>query len=225
MSKFRQMPQSFRAEKSQEEWIPDAMTILCMETAKYKPKPGYCYNDYMICFILPRRLTGIQRSMFRQNPPVDEELRQIVAGMKYGIKRMPSAREIADFTGVSEERARKYLDVGVGARVLVREGEIKNPDEWSETEDYGPSTSPLELYLKKEFRRIVLDCIRKLKRTERYILVRQYFSEVPLAKIAEELREEYEAVRSRSRRAFKSVKECVLSRYAVQIPEQGATNE
>lgn len=222
--KSKEMPASFRALQSQDEWIQDAMRILYRESARYKPKEGCFYNDYMICFILPKRLIGLQRSVFRKNPPVDEELRQIVSLLRQQLKHRLSAKVIADHTGVSEERAQIFLDTGVGQRILVSEGEINDSDKRSETEECNSSESPLEVCLKSEFRRIVLGCIRKLKRNERYVIVRQYFSDMSLADIARGCAEAYEAVKSRSRRALGSVKGCVQNRYAIDVQAQGVAN-
>jgi RNA polymerase sigma factor (sigma-70 family) len=224
IKKFMQMPPSFRAKRSQDEWISDAISILYQETEKYKPREGCCYNDYMIHLILPNRLTDIQREMFRKNPPVDKELRRIVAAMKHELKRIPEAEEIADRAGVSIERAQKFLDEGVGVRLFERQGEMKNPDEWGEIEDYAPGMSPLKICLRKEFRRIVLDCIRKLNRRERYVIVRHFFFGISIADIARGLAEEYEAVRTRFRRARESVMECVKNRYDIHVPGQGGAN-
>jgi len=222
--KYNEMPLSFRAARSQDEWISDAMTILCMESAKYKIKEGYYYNDYMAFFILPKRLTDIQRSMYRANPPVDEELRQIVSNMKHQLKRAPTAEEIADFTGISERRAQDFLDVGVGVRICVSRGEIDDPDRWSEAEDYSTIASPLQICLRREFRRIVLGCIRKLTRKERHVIVRTYFFDKSIADIAKRLSEKYATVKTRHRRAVSSLKECVQDRYAIHMPAQGAAN-
>ena len=78
------------------------------ETLKYQPKQGYSYDGYMR-FIVPLRLMTFKRQYFRRNPPVGEDLGKVVAALRRNLKRDPTAKEMAEHTGLSEEAAQRFL--------------------------------------------------------------------------------------------------------------------
>ena len=220
--RFRQMPEDFRAAHDDDDWVQEAMTTLIIQSRQYKPKEGYYYNKYMVG-IIGWRLTSLQRSVFRKNPLVDENLRKFIGAKRRELRREPTAEEISDITGVTPEHARRALSEGVGARRrVVRESEGMDIDlsESSGEETGRPGSSPEDAYLKKEFRLIVLECIGRMEPYDGYVVILRYFAELSFADISKITLEVVGTARTQCWRAFGQLRDCVLDRYEVRPPKQ-----
>jgi len=211
--KYYQMPESFRISKTMDDWIQDAMIILCSLLDEYDPQKGP-FSNYAR-FIVSRRLTDIQRSLFRKNPLVDEDLRKVALCWKRENGREPTAKELAEFTGRSESEIQEFLEKGGRERVFIREKE--NMD----TADVRPGASPEQLYIQKEFRQILWECIEKLDTDLKMLFMRREFEGFSFQKLWDDL-ENREILDSSSEKTFQrryreriydSVQDCVQARY------------
>jgi RNA polymerase sigma factor (sigma-70 family) len=221
--RFRQMPEDFRAAHDDDDCVQEAMTTLIIQTRQYKPKEGYYYYNKYMAGILGWRLTSLQRSVFRKNPLVDEDLRKFVGAKRRELGREPTAEEISDITGVTPEHARRALSEGVGAtRRIVRESEGMDMDlnESSGEETGRPGSSPEQAYLNKEFRMIVLECIGRLEPYDRYVVILRYFAELSFADISKITLEVVGTARTQCWRAFGQLRDCVLDRYGARALKQ-----
>ncbi len=218
MKKFRQMPEDLRIVDNQDDWIQQAMITLFEESLKYKPKEGYCYNKYMIS-IINKRLVSLQRSVFAKNPPVDDDLRKMIAAIRRELGRPPTPEEISDRTGVSLEVVRRVLNEGVSTtRLFVRASEDVDLNEWTQAQQDRPGGTPEELYLQKEVRTIILDCLDRMRPYDKCLLILRYFEGLSYSDISGITLEAAETVKSQARRAFARLRDCVLSRYEIRIP-------
>jgi RNA polymerase sigma factor (sigma-70 family) len=214
--RFRQMPEDFRAVHAEEDWIQEAMIILITESLKYKPKEGYYYDKYILNLI-NWRLTDIQRSIFRENPPLDQDLRRLIASMRRELKREPSPEEISDLTGISLEDSRRILHEGVGStRLIARESTVIDLNEWSEEKVGRTNCSPEDACMQKEFRLIVIECLSGIRPYDRYVVIQRYFARLSYSDISKIILEAVETTRTHCRRAFVHLRDCVLSRYEIR---------
>jgi RNA polymerase sigma factor (sigma-70 family) len=218
--KFRQMPADFRAVHAEDDRIQEAMVILISESLKYTPKEGYYYDKYMLSKI-NWRLTDQQRSIFKENPPIDEDLRKYIASMRRELKREPTPEEISDRTGVSLEHLRRVLYEGVVAtRLIVRESAARDLNKWSEEDAGRGDSSPEDALLQKELRQIIMECLSEMRSYDRYVVIKRYFERLSYPDISEIMREVVETTRTHCRRAFGHLRNCVLGRYGIRTPLQ-----
>jgi len=223
MEKFREMPEVFHGVHTEDDWIQDALAILVEESLRYTPREGYTYDAYMARFLIPRRLTGLQRSLLRKNPPVGEALRRAVHILEKSLRskaphRRPTPEEIADFTGVGIEEAGQFLETGAGPRIFRHAGEDVALENRSE-EDAGRARScPETACLHKESMTIVLDCLEILKPFDRWLVMQHVIDGVSFIRLAELTGKTAEAVRNRCRRGLKRVRECIEGRYGDTSP-------
>ena len=218
--KFRQMPADFRAVHAEDDWIQEAMVILISESLKYSPKEGYCYDNYMLS-IIDWRLTDQQRSIFRENPPLDEDLRKYIVSMRRELKREPTPEEISERTGVSLEYIRRVLCDGVGAtRLIVRESVGRDLNKLSEEDAGSGQSSPEDALLQKELREIIMECLSLLRSYDRYVVTKRYFERLSYSDLSQIILEAVETTRTHCRRAFGRLRDCVLGRYGTRTPLQ-----
>lgn len=218
MEKFREMPEVFHGVHTENDWIQDAFAILVEESLRYAPREGYAYDAYLAYFLLPRRLTSLQRALFRKNPPVGEALRRAVHILEKGHRHKgphgrPTEEEIADFTGVSVEEAAQFLETGPGPRIFQHAGEDFDLENRSEEDAGRPTSCPENACLQKESMTIVLECLDILKPFDRWLVMQHVMDGVSFTKLAELTGKTPEAVRNRCRRGLKRVRECIESRY------------
>jgi len=211
--KYYQMPESFRISRTMDDWIQDAMIVLCSLLEEYDPGRGP-FNNYAR-FIVSRRLTDIQRSLFRKNPLLDDDLRKVALCWKRENGREATAKELADLTGRSESEILQFLEKGGSERVFVREKEEM------ETADVRPGASPEQLYIREEFRQILWECIEKLDADLKMLFMRREFEGFSFQKLWDEIRNR-EILDSSSEKTFQrrykeriydKVQDCVQARY------------
>ncbi|MEE4358842.1 MAG: sigma-70 family RNA polymerase sigma factor [Desulfococcaceae bacterium] len=211
--KFYQMPEDFRISQTMEDWMQDAMIFLCRLTDDYDPKKGP-FNNYAR-FIVSRRLTDIQRKMFRKNPPLEEDLRKLAQSLRRETGKEPDVRELADLSGRSESEIRKFLEGGVGERVFVRE------HEGQERPEVRAGISPEEQYIRAECRKILLDCIEKLDADFKMLFMHREFEGYSFRELYD-APENREILDSHSEKTFQrrykdqvydAVQDCVEARY------------
>ena len=216
--RFRQMPEDFRAVHAEEDWIQEAMLILITESCKYKPKEGYYYDKYILS-IIRWRLTDLQRFIFSENPPFDDDIRNLIRSKARELKREPSPEEISDLTGVSLEDIHRILHEGVShTRRVARENATIDLNEWSEEQAGRSASSPEDACLQKEFRVIVIECLSGMKSYDRYVVIQRYFARLSYPDISKIVLEAVETTRTHCRRAFVHLRDCVLSRYEIRTP-------
>ncbi len=213
--KYHQMPESFRISRTMDDWIQDAMIVLCGLLDEYDPQKGP-FNNYAR-FIVSRRLTDIQRSLFRKNPPLDDDLRKVALSWKRENRTEPTAKELADLTGRDESEIRKFLEKGGGERVFVRENEE------TETADVRPCASPEQLYIREEARHILWECVEKLAPDLKMLFMHREFEGFSFQKLWEEPKNR-EILDSTSEKTFQRryreriydrVQDCVQTMYSV----------
>lgn len=177
-AKYRRMPESFREEHTLSDWVQDAMILLCNAVDDYSP--GETPFSNYVRFIVSRRLTSIQRDLYRKNPPLDEELRKIVLDLKRENGRTPTPEEVSELTGRNEASVRKFLEEGVGQRLFTREEGLQD-----RTSEATPGLSPERHYIQKETRFVLWDCIRKLNALDKILFVRHEFYGVSFRELHE----------------------------------------
>ncbi len=161
--KFYQMPESFRVMHTMEDWIQDAVILLWNLCSTYDPERAP-FNNYAR-FIATRRLTDIQRGLFRKNPPVYDELKKIEASLKGKKGGKPTIEDMAEFMGLSERQVRKIIERGVGQRIVSREGEGDS------IKEVKTGWSPEEQYIRLEARKILWGCIDLLEQGQRTLFI------------------------------------------------------
>ncbi len=218
--KYRQMPADFRAVHAEDDWIQEAMEILISGSLKYSPKEGYHYDKYLLS-IINWRLTDRQRAIFKENPPIDEDLRKYIASMRRELKREPTPEEISERTGVSLEQIRRVLDEGVGVtRLIVRESPARDLSKCSEEDAGRGDSSPEDALLQKELREIIMECLSEMRSYDRYVVIKRHFEQLSYSEISEIIQEAVETARTHCRRAFGHLRNCVLGRYGTRTPLQ-----
>ncbi len=171
--KYYQTPEIFRTVHAKEDWIQDAIIILMQQVEEYDPNRGDRFNRFIL-FRVKMRLISLQRKIYRENPPVNDDLRKIVVTLRQEHGREPTAKEFSDFTDCSEQTAQEILDTGVGPRVFVNKqgSNIKknNPPE------------------NQEKRKILWVCISQLEPRElRLLFLRHEIEGISLQKLYNDL--------------------------------------
>ncbi|NJL60302.1 MAG: hypothetical protein HC887_12385 [Desulfobacteraceae bacterium] len=113
VKKYYQMPAGFRLNHTKDHWIQDAMIIFWNLCLNYDPKQGAF--DHYVRFMMPRRLTSIQRDIFRENPKTDEnpenpvKERMFISGDDDMAEKRESEESISVEAQYINEEARKIL--------------------------------------------------------------------------------------------------------------------
>ncbi len=214
VKKFYEMPEGYRSSFPQELWIQEAYRILLELAASYNEDSGPSFNQY-VGFLTPRRLIDVQRSVFRENPPVEKDMRRLTSLLRRDLGRQPTATELSHFTGVSIEEAQRYLDEGSLTRVFQTESDGLEIDNFSEGDADRPESSPEEFYLRKELLLVIGECLDGLDWYEKYIIMQFYFEEKSYKEISAMTLDSTEAIRNRCKRALPELFKCVRKRYDV----------
>lgn len=114
--KFYQMPHSFTASHEENDWIQEAVITMFECCKKYDKKRPF---DHYVRFMVSRRLTDLQRRIFRTNPPTNRALFKITQELKRDLGREPHAKELAEHTGRPLEEINSFFSQGVGERMIL----------------------------------------------------------------------------------------------------------
>lgn len=209
LKRFFQMPDSFRKVNNQDDWIQEAMILFCQHTQDYDKDKG-SFENY-IRFMISRRLISLQRTLFRKNPPVDDELLKLAASIKREKGEAPSTADLADLTGRSEASVRSALEAGGGPRVFT-----EMPEDGPAPKDVKIGVSPEDQYIRHETRKILWGCINRLDPLSKLLFVRHEFYEVSLRELYSKLLFSTESLstfqRTYKRNIYGRVQRCVKSR-------------
>ncbi len=209
LKRFFQMPESFRKVSTQEDWIQEAMILFCQLSKHYDKDKG-SFENY-VRFMISRRLVSIQRTLFRKNPPVDEELLKLAASIKREKGKTPSTEDLADLTGRSEASVRSALEAGGGPRIFT-----EMPEGGAAPKDVKIGVSPEDQYIRHETRKVLWGCINRLDPLSKLLFVRHEFYEVSLRELYRKFPFSTESQstfqRTYKRSIYGRVQRCVQSR-------------
>ena len=132
--RFKQMPKDFRTLHEEDDWIQEGMIALISESRKYQPREDCDYEKYML-FVVRRRLSDLQRSIFRKYTPVDVDLRNLIASKRRELGREPTHEEISQLTGLRLEDVSRLLSHRIGSTRFIQS--------WSDTVDFVESSKEL----------------------------------------------------------------------------------
>ncbi|BBO84861.1 hypothetical protein DSCO28_54270 [Desulfosarcina ovata subsp. sediminis] len=230
--KFYQMPDFFTASHELDDWIQEAFIIMFECCEDYDHRGPF---DHHVRFMVSRRLISLQRKIFRENPPVNSTLFKIVQELKQGLKREPTADEIAEHIGRPVKEIETMMADGFNLRMVVDGvdigGRISNNPESSlsysidKPIDSGPAESRAGIsaesqMIRQEARRILMNCIEKLLPESRLLFIRHEFEGISFGKIYKRLTIKNISLATFKRRyqsdVFNPVKECVISQYQIQ---------
>lgn len=212
LQKHFQMPDSFRTERTADDWIQEAMIMLYNLCSDYDPERGN-FDNYAR-FIIPRRLTSIQRDIFRKNPPLTEALRKIAVSLKREKGRDPTLEELSDFTGRSISEIRDFMEYGTGKRIFATENEAAH-----EKKDVKVGMTPEEQYIKLEERRILWDCVDQLDPESKLLFIRHHIEGSSFEKLLENpgIRKIFRSLSTLKRKyrenIFNVLRDCVQRQY------------
>lgn len=180
--KYYQIPESSRAEYSVDDWIQEAMVLLCGDAVDTYDPEKTRYFDVFAKTHVNQRLIDFQRSVFRQNPCVDEDFKKLVISKRKELKKEtgtePAKEALADaleeITDRSREDIMDKIETGVNERLLVKDGDTVPK------KDVKKKGSPEDQYIRAEMRRILWNCINKLEPKHKVIFVRHEYYNVSL---------------------------------------------
>jgi|GEM_PF-4984244 len=217
--KYYEMPESFRADFTREEWIHEALFIFFEQTARYDPRHNLSFNRYILKMV-KNRLISKQRELFRKNPPAEnDDLRKIAASLKRELGRDVTAEELSEHAGIDKRKAEEFLDSGVRQRVFER----RSGEELDKAE-VKTGISPEEQYIRLEARKILWDCIRRLESKMRLLFIRHEFFGISFQKLFDkpEYRKFLGSIslttfqRDYKKRTFDPVENCVRRKYEIK---------
>ncbi len=217
IKKYRQSPEWMRNFFTEEDWIQEAFLLL-YQPSGHDGKMHY-YNIFILTRI-PKRLTGIQERIYHLNPLLDPASNTLLANFidkfKKEKRRSPTISEIAEELGKDEPEAERLMN-------------YNEQRTFSNVQDLGAVIEPAgaslftpekQLIIFEE-RRILLNCLMKLSRQERIIIIQKFFYNRSVSEIAAFLKKSVEAVKSLIKRRYKSamekLKKCFIGHYRISL--------
>ncbi|BBO89676.1 sigma-70 domain-containing protein [Desulfosarcina ovata] len=230
--KFYQMPDSFTASHELDDWIQEAFIIMFECCEAYDHRGPF---DHHVRFMVSRRLTSLQRKIFRENPPANRTLFKIVHELKQDLGREPTASEIAEHTGRPVKEIEGMIVEGFNLRMVISGVDIdshisKNQESLLSGQQDEPinsaqvegraGISPENQVIRQEARRILMKCIEKLLPEARLLFIRHEFEGISFGKIYKKLSTKNVSIATFKRRyqsdVYNPVKVCVTSQYQIQ---------
>ncbi|MDP6395901.1 MAG: hypothetical protein QF466_10745 [Desulfobacterales bacterium] len=184
--KFYEMPVSFRETHPVDFWINEALLILFVNLVpEYNPAKDVPFDKF-VGWRLPRRLENVTKIIFKDNPPVDNDLYLVIQNEKRRQGQDPSAESISDLTGRSIEDVRNIMERGFSLRVVKRAdvGELESIGEASDYFTAGknmyqrsPETQYIQMEERREVRMILWECYRKMTPYLKVLFVQRFLEE------------------------------------------------
>ncbi len=154
VKKSLQLPETFSADCSREDWIQLAVITMFQCCEEYDRKRPF---DNYVRFMVSRKLADKQRSILRKNPPADSEVLYLFNEMKKVQGDKQAIANLARDTNRSLEQLQEIVDVGVGPRIFTSE-----VDEASQAATPSRAPTPEAQVAGKQIRKILLKCINNL---------------------------------------------------------------
>lgn len=215
--KYYQMPESFRTELSQDEWIQEALVIFTEQARKYDPGKSQYFNRFILKMV-KNRLTSKLREFYRKNTLSDDELKNISASLTQQYGRELTPEELSGETGISKEDARAFLNCGIHKKI-VQKTRLDELDKASPHADMKTEKSPEEEYILKEARKILRDCIEQLEAGLKLLFMHREFDGFSFEKLYSQFGKILESnststfQRRYKERVFQKVHDCVQKQY------------
>jgi DNA-directed RNA polymerase specialized sigma24 family protein len=121
--------------------------------------------------------------------------------------------EISKHTGLSEEAVRRFLDYGPGPRVFGNRADNLDLEAEEEGNVVDGKPSAEEQLLRREFSSMFMACLCQFDSEDRLLIIKHYCDGQSFPELSRSMCKGSEAIRSRCRRAIKSLRQMMLHHY------------
>lgn len=181
--KYWSTPSDIRQVFSPEDWRQEALGLFLEMMENYSSDKGNF--ECHVRFYMDRRLTDVQRRLFRNNPAVQEDIRKIIEKLRRELKHNPTPEEVSAVCHQDIDSITEIMAQGFGERRFVcLDSQITEniaADEALTPEDVCLENETNEH--KERALRMLWGCIEKLMDFEKFVFRKKELEGVSLRKL------------------------------------------